>query len=309
MEHVLALDPGRDAVRTRLELVRFRRTQALIEAGRRAREAGRLDDAGRQLQEALALSPESTMILHELTLVETAAHEYDEAEAHAREAIRLEPRNAEWQAALGTVLEARGKLSEAAAAYARAVAIDPQPEWSVRSADLRERAERAALPPEFGRLRTATTVTRAQVAALIGIRLSDLIRRAPRRVAEVATDVRTHWAAPWILPVTGAGIMAIYPNHTFQPDQIVRRGDLATIVAGLVRLAGSGPGSDVARWEQARPRFPDLPSSNLYYRAAALAVASGAMTAEAGGQFDATRPVTGAELDAAVARVAQLSGR
>ena len=57
------------------------------------------------------------------------------------------------------------------------------------------------------------------------------------------------------------------------------------------------------------PRFADLPPANVFYASAALAATAGVLPADAGGRFEPTRPVTGAELDAAVRRVAELSGR
>lgn len=309
MERVLAIDPKREAVRTRLELVRFRLTQSLIESARRAKSAKRLDDAEEQYELALRQSPQSTMILHELSLVELDAKKYDDAEQHARRAAEIEPREAEWQAALGAVLEARGQYRDAAAAYGRAAALDPRPEWRTHSADLREKAEFAALPEDFMRLPQASTITRGDVAAFIGIRLQDLIGAAPQRITDVATDVRTHWAAPWIVPVTRAGVMSIFPNHTFQPASTVRRSDLASIVAALVRLVGSERRADLQRWQAVRPRLSDVPATHVSYRSIALAIASGAMSADATGRFDPARPASGADLDAAVRRISQLSAR
>jgi tetratricopeptide (TPR) repeat protein len=309
MERVLMLDPRREAVRTRLELVRFRLTQSLIESSRKAKSAGRLDEAEKQLEQALVLSPQGTLILHELSLVEVAANHLDEAETHARKATEIEPREAEWQAALGAVLEQRGKFRDASAAYARAVAIEPKPEWRTRSAELREKADLAALPADFGNLPTAESITRAQVAVFVGIHLDTLIEGAPRRVTEVAIDVRTHWAAPWILPVTRAGVMTILPNHTFQPDTTMRRSDLAAVVAALVRLVGSSHAADLARWQAARPRISDLPVTHVSYAAAALAVSAGAMKLDDAGRFQPTRQASGADLDAAVRRMAQLTSQ
>ncbi|MEO8071408.1 MAG: hypothetical protein ABI652_08395, partial [Acidobacteriota bacterium] len=45
MERILVLDPRRQEVRARLDLVRARQVQALIESGRRARVAGKLEEA------------------------------------------------------------------------------------------------------------------------------------------------------------------------------------------------------------------------------------------------------------------------
>lgn len=309
MERVLVLDPAREAVRTRLELVRFRLTQSLLGSGQQARAAGRTDEAVTYFERALVQSPQSTMILNELARTEMAAGRLDNAERHARRAAQVEPREAAWQALLGDVLEARGQMAAAADAYARANLLDPSDEFRDRSRELRERAELAALPESFRRLTSAETITRADVAAFVGIHLKDLVARAPVRATTVATDVRTNWAAAWILVVTRAGIMTVYPNHTFQPTTVVRRGDLATVMAVLVQLAGAGRKAELSQWQASRPRFADLPASNVFYTASALVTAAGVMAPDATGRFNPTRPATGAELDLAVRRIGTLAGR
>lgn len=308
LERVVALDPKRETARTRLDLLRFRVTQSLIEAARRARAARRYDAAVADLGRALETSPQSTLILQELVAVELAAGRPAAAETHARRAVQLEPKVGEWHAQLGAVLEALERYGEAAASYNRAVAIEARSEWRTRAAELREKADAARLPAEFGRIASAATVTRGEVAAFIGIRLDTLIASAPRRVTDVATDVRTHWAASWILPVTRAGVMTIYPNHTFQPGATVRRGDLATIAAALVRLAAARS-PELAKWQAARPRFADMPASHASYSAAALAVTARVMDVDANGRFEPTRAVTGRELDTLVERIARIADR
>lgn len=309
LDRIVALDPSQaERLRSRIELLRFRQVQALIEAGRRARAANRLDEARTSFERALRLSPESSILHRELAGIERDRGQLDAAEAQARQAVELDAADADAHALLGSVLEAQGRLADASAAYAEAASIQPRDEWRERSVDLRNRARLAALPDELGSISTAPTVTRAHVAALIGVRLERLLAAAPRRAAGVATDVRGHWAAGWILPVTQAGIMEIFPNHTFQPGATVRRGDLARVVQELVTLAASGRPDEVTRWAAARPRFADLPASNLYYRPAALAVSAGAMRAP-DERFRPTEPVTGSELLAAVSRIEQLLGR
>jgi hypothetical protein len=222
--------------------------------------------------------------------------------------VAVDERDAESHATLAMVLEARGNGRGAAEEYDRAVALDPRPEWRERAANLRSSAELAVIPPEFRTVPTAPTVTRAQVAAYIGIRLERLIERAPARVTEVATDVRNHWASPWILPVTRAGIMEIQPNHLFEPAAQVRRGDLARIVSQLLAIIPQRQ-MDLARWRQARPRFADVPATHVFYPAAALAVSAGAMNPDAGTRFDPTRPASGPDLVAAITRVEEIAGR
>ena len=305
MERILAVDPSRDAVRTRLDLLKFRQVQTLIENGRRARESNRLEESEALLERALKLSPSSAVILHELALVELQRGAVEAAEVHARRAVALDPFDAETHATLGQVLETRGQIEEAAAAFARAAAIDAR--YRDRVEKLRGKLVVDSRPEELRALPKAPTVTRAALAALIGTRFEALLDRAPTRVTAVATDVRGNWAAAWIVKVTQVGVMEISPNHTFQPAATVRRGDLARVVAQLVGLAAAGR-PELPKWRAARPRFTDVPPSNLFYASAALAVSAGAMTIEED-RFVPLRPATGAEVIEAITRVERLTTR
>ncbi len=153
LERVLAIDPKREAVRTRLELVRFRMVQSLIDEGRRARQANRLDAAEQAFEQALAVSPSSTLILRELAQVELRAGRADDAEGTCDRRMKLDAGDAEGHAALGEVLEARGRFRDAAASYRRAV-VDSMtgPNGARWPRDLSEKADMAALPREFGNL-------------------------------------------------------------------------------------------------------------------------------------------------------------
>jgi hypothetical protein len=103
--------------------------------------------------------------------------------------------------------------------------------------------------------------------------------------------------------------MSVFPNHTFQPATVVRRGDLASVMAVLVEMASGTRKGDLSKWQAARPRFADLAASNLFYPSSALVSAAGVMAPDGNGRFDPTRPATGAELDEAVRRIAAIAGR
>lgn len=308
----LAIDPDQDALRNRLELLQFRQVQALIDAGRKAQRAGHLDQAQTALESALRLSPSSAVILRELSGVETARGELDTAVAHARQATTLDPNDAAAFAALGAALEAGKRYGDAADAFAEAGRLSGQPDWAERSARLRERARLAAaagVPAEYRNLPTAPTVTRAEMAALIGLRLPGVLDAAAKHVTPVATDIRGHWAEPWIVPVTQAGVMDVYPNHTFLPAATLRRSDLAQLLTKLLAVVSAERPTNLAAWKAERPHFADLPADNVFYPAAALAVASGTMAVEDGGRFAPTQPATGPDVIAAISRVQQIVGR
>lgn len=309
IERLLAVDPARDELRSRLDLLKMRAVQADLEAVAKARAAGRLDDAERLLARAVEASPSNAVLTRELARVELARGELEQAEAHARKSAELDDGDAEALAVLGDVLEAEDHAREAADAYAKAVKIDPRPAWRDKLSALNTRANLEALPAEYRAIPSSTTVTRAQVAAMIGIEVTSMIDSAPARAVDVITDIRGHWAAPWILPVARAGVMDVLPNHTFQPNAVVRRADLAHIVSQAVNLLSARRPADAAAWRAARPHITDVGAGHASYRAIAVATASGAMTVDADERFWPTHPASGDDLLAVVARLRQLAGR
>jgi hypothetical protein len=174
---------------------------------------------------------------------------------------------------------------------------------------LSRRADLAGLPAEYRAIPSTATLTRGQLAALLGIRLHDALERAPQRAAVVLTDINGHWASPWIVAVTRAGLMEAMPNHTFQPAGLVTRADLARAVWRAIQVFGTGRAADLDEWRNSRPTIVDVPRTHLAYDAVAAAVASGALSMGDSGRFGPNRPVTGAEAGAALARLEQIVGR
>lgn len=305
-ERILAGDPQQEDVRGQQEVLRLRVVQAQLSRATAARSAGQWDEAQVALERALAMVPDSAVVLRELALVEIARGAFDAAETHARRSLTLDPGDAETHAVLATVLEAHGRFRDAADALSRAGALDPRAEWRDRQAALVSRADFDALPAEYRAIPSATSVTRAQLAAMLGIRLREALARAPRRVTVVLTDIRSHWAAPWILPVIRTGWMESFPNHTFQPSAFVRRADLAQAVWRAAQDLGAGQPQELARWAASRPALRDVPRGHLAYPAIAGALASGAVGMGDTDRFEPGRPVTGSEIVAAIARLEQL---
>jgi tetratricopeptide (TPR) repeat protein len=308
-ETAVAADPGRSALRERVEILRFRGLQDDISAARQAAESGRLAEARQIYERAIAASPESPFLHRELATVERRDGNLAAALVHAERAAALDPNEPRSFVLIGEIYEAQSELARAAEAYASAAALEPSDGLSEKIEALHERAAFAEMPAEYQAIEQSATVTRAQLAALIGMNLDDLLKRARRRTSVVMTDTRGSWAAPWILAVTRAGVMEVYPNHTFQPDAIVRRSDLATAASHALSLVAAERPRLAAAWRDPRPRFTDLAQGHLKFPAAALAVEAGVMSPMEDGTFQLTRPVTGAEALAAVRKLKELAGR
>jgi tetratricopeptide (TPR) repeat protein len=306
LEAALAADPAMTDLRRQIDVLKFRGAEREIAAARQAARANRLDDARRAYQNAITNSPDSAFLHRELAALERQAQDNDAALAHFRKAVDLDPSDGSSLAQIGELLESRGDLEAALKSYDSALAIEPAPALTGRRDALRARIELARMPEEYRAIESASQITRAQLAALIGIRLAPWLQTMPVADTGVITDVRGTWAETWIMAVARTAVMEPYANHTFQPSAVVHRVDLAPIASRLiVRLVSS---EQARNWQTSRVAFTDLQPGHLAYSAASTAVASGVMARTPEGAFQPSLPVTGAEASAMVERLQRLAG-
>jgi tetratricopeptide (TPR) repeat protein len=304
-EAALKGDPSLTNLQSRIAVLRFRAVQDNLARAKAASDAGRLSEARTAYGQAIAASPDSAFLYRELALVERKGGDDAAALEHFQKAVSLEPADANSHAQIGTILEQRGDLPGALTAYEKAHAIDPAEVPSDRIARLRETVALAKLPAEYRAIGGTPAVSRADVAAMLGVRLSGLIANTRPRQS-IVTDVRGHWAQQWITAVVRAGVMDTQPNYTFQPNARLRRGDLAQTVARVLSLIAVAKPAAAKTWQSAKQKIADVPPSHLSYPAVSMAVASGVMPLESG-SFQLLRPVTGAELTDVVTRLQALA--
>ncbi len=300
-ERAIAADPTLVDLRRQIDVLRFRGLQRQLADARAAAKDGRHDEAARAYQAAIAVSPDSAVLYRELAASERARGNADAALEQLRKAVELDPSDPAAHVAIAEILEGRDELEPALQAYDEAVAHGADSGVIARRDSLRARIELARLPEQFRAIETAAQITRADLAALLGVRLGPALRTLAPRDAAVMTDTRGHWAETWIHAIVNAGVMESFANHTFQPGAIVRRVDLAQAVSRLLDIVA--PAARVAGWRATKTAFSDLSVNHLAYPAVSLAVASGALRTTPGGAFQPAAPVTGQEAVEVVDRV------
>lgn len=305
-EAAIAADPSLTDLRRRVEVLKFRGLEQNLASAREAARGGKNDEAIRAYIAALASSPDSPFLYRELAAVERKKGDNDAALAHFQKAVTLDPTDAHSFEQIGDMLEGGNDDDAADKAYASAEAIEPSPALTKKIDALHEKTALARLPAEYRAIDQAPQITRADLAALIGIRLAPLLQ-SRRRDAVLITDVRTNWASSWIMAVARAGVMEPYSNHAFQPRTVVRRADLAQAVVRLLSRVAAGNPARAAAWESARGTFGDLAPGHLAYPAASAAVAAGVLSVGPDKLFQPSRPVTGAEALDAIAKLESLA--
>ena len=279
-----SLDPSNETVRRRLSEVRLQVTERRVAAARAALAGGSTGAAITAYRRALDAAPEVAEV--RLALADLLVQDGQAAEAatvlgaHPQEDRQVLLR-------LGEVLAGMRDYPRALEVYRRMLALDPQDEDALRrSREAREALELLSMPEEYRRIPSSPTITRADLAALVMGKVPLLGRLEPG-TAKVAIDISGSWARDQIIRALALDILDVYPNHTFQPAAVVRRGDLAAAVSRVLDLAKSPPAT------LANPR--DMASNSFFRYPAARVVGAGLMDLTEDGNFEAWRPVTGQE--------------
>jgi tetratricopeptide (TPR) repeat protein len=293
----LEVDPREPGVRKRIAELRLQVTERRVAAARDALGRGETAAAIETYSEALADAPEVAGL--RLELADLLAREGQVGEAVAL--LETDPTGDRLVLLrLGELLVQLQEHARALAAYRRILERDPQDEEAHRRAwEARQQQELLQMPEEYRRIATAPQITRADLAALLAVKVTALSRT---KAAEprVAVDISGSWAREHIIKILSRDIMAVYPNHTFQPGATVRRGDLARAVQHVLDLLGHP--------QTAAPELADLTRSSLHFYPAGRVVAAGLMDLTPSGAFEAWRPVGGEEAVQVIESLVRLVG-
>src|SRR5262249_21564837 len=174
----LAADSNLTAVATKIDALKFRVAQDAVANARKAADAGRFDEARRAYAGAIAASPESAFLHRELALVERRAGDTAAAIEQAQQAAKLDPGDARALQLIAEIYEGDKQWTRAADAYAAVNAIEPSDALAAKIDQMRQKTAFDLMPAEYKAIDGTPDVTRAQLAALLGVHLEDLLRRA-----------------------------------------------------------------------------------------------------------------------------------
>jgi tetratricopeptide (TPR) repeat protein len=172
-------------------------------------------------------------------------------------------------------------------------------EAQARSAEVRKVLEFEGMPEEYRKIYDSPSLTRADLAALVAVKVRAL-GRTKAGEPPVAVDISGSWAREHIIRVLSFGIMELYPNHTFQPGAMVRRGDLADAVARVLDLL------HYARSNASQAT--DVSPHNVLYDGVNRTVGAGLMDLSPTGAFEAWKLVSGREAAGVVEGLVRLVG-
>ena len=289
--------PDHPLIKEYMPTLQFKLAETKLQEARSLRDKKNYREAADVYRQALKIAPEASGLAVEVAKAELAAGEPRLAAEHAAQAIELEPRNVEGYRLKGDALRAMGDLELALEAYRQAMLRSSDDNsLAVLYQQTKRAFERESLPSQYFSIAESAKLSREELAALLFVKLRPAFGNALRRTNVIATDIGDSWARRFIREVVAAGILEVYPNHTFQPRAVVRRAHLAVALSGAMNALAPG----VVPRETPRVSIADVPPGNLNYRPVALAVSLGLLSLDSSGRFNPQPLVAGAEGVAAV---------
>jgi tetratricopeptide (TPR) repeat protein len=264
---LMSIDKARPDIETKRQTALLRATDELLRSAARAEAENRLAEAEQFYRQALSVLP-GEPTLH-LRLADLLAKEgkNDEAETQRKALEASAPRPA-----------LKAPTTETA-----------------KGDDLEDLGRWGSDIETFRRIRTAETISREQLAALV-VRYFPQITEFSQR-PQIVTDIQDSWASSEIQTIVGVGLILPLPNHTFEPAGPVTRGDLAAALARLGRLLKLSPGTTAA----VTP--PDVGPTNTRYPDVQLVLGYGVMDLENSGSFNVGGYVSGQEAVGSASRL------
>ncbi len=292
-----AASPGDPVVRKRLGTLKLQVTERHLGRAESAIEASDTAAAIEEYRSALDAAPEVSGV--RLSLAELLQRSGDASGAIS--VLASDPSGERSVALrLGEALVAAERFEQAIAVYRELLARDPADEAArAGEAAARDALEGSLMPEEYRQIAGAPQLTRADLAALLLVRVKAL-RRLPSGDPQVAIDISGSWARDQIQGALALAIMNVYPNHTFQPGTIVRRVGLARAAGRVLERLG---------WPRAGAPAPvDMTPSHLDYDAVERVLGAGLMRLTPAGAFEPWRPVSGGEALEVIDALSRLVG-
>lgn len=278
---------------------------------------GDYKSAEKNVKQALSLNKKDPAAYVAYGRLFTAQGKFEKALDKFDDAIDVDPKYAEAFYYKGQMYEKWGKYNEAQIAYKNALAVNPNYFKANLAWENLQKAERAqtGMTPEYAKIATAPSITRADVAAILinELGIEKVIKPAAETTAKSfeappslmgipretvlkqgATDISGHWAEGYIQRVLKTGAMEIYPDGTFKPQENVNKAEFAMIAEKVIAKATNNEDLSTQFIGSTSP-FPDVPSSHFAFNAIMVCTTRGILKAKIDGKFGLADNVSGAD--------------
>jgi tetratricopeptide (TPR) repeat protein len=273
-------------------VIKLKVTEQYLERGRQLADTDP-DEALKYLKSAHDMAPEVAQIPADIANILIMQDNCQEAVPYLKIASDKNPEDTAVQLTLATCLFNMHEYQQAKIIYERlAVQLPNNPNIKQSLDEIKKRMFVQNLPMEYQSIPQTTEMTRAQLAAYLVVNLENLQKYTSEN-QQIVVDIIQHWAQIYIQKVVSLGIMDVFPNRTFQPNQPVTKLELAKAASRIMEIMEM---SGRKRFPvDSQVMIPDIPPGHMHFAIVAKPVGARVITLDTDGRFHAFRRVTGAE--------------
>ena len=304
LNEVARIDPQYAALGQAQNILKLKATEQYLNKGRELAETNP-EEALRYLKAAHNMAPEVPQIPVEIAAILLKQNNCREAVDYLRIAVEKSPEDLAVKSQLADCLVQLQDYLQAKMLYEE-IALQMPGDTAIqqRLDEIKKRIFIENLPAEYQSIPQTPEITRAQLAAYLAVNLETLQKYRSEN-QQILVDIIQHWAQNYIQKVVSLGIMDVYPNRTFQPNQTVTKVELAKAASRILEIVEmSGHGQFPVNPDLI---IPDIPSGHLYYRLVARPLSAQVINLDADGRFHASRRVSGAEAMSVVNKLKALT--
>ena len=294
-KEVLERNPGHRFAKQESEELKTKKTQEALEEGKYYMTIDNPERAKEAFLEALYYTPDSKEAHLSLTFLYKSENNLQEALVHLKALSSLEPRNARRLKDYADALYELKHYERSLDMYEEVLALQPEnEEVKPRIERLRNRLGIVELPSQYLTISSKPEIAREDVAALLAVKFQGILDSGQTE-PPIITDISISWASKFILKMTSLGFLDVFPNHTFQPEKIVTRAEMAEILIHLLEYLKEKGYKFIQQFPPDKIQITDVSAENYYYSPISQIVSYQIMELFADKEFRPEHPVSGKE--------------
>ncbi len=244
---------------------------------------------------ALYYSPDSAKAHLALAGIYKEENQLQNALVHLKAASTNETKNPEILKEYAETLLLAEQYAKSLEIYEQLLEMQPNnQDIQARIENLKNRLGIFELPSQYHNIMRKEATSREEMAALLAVKFKGIIDETKAK-PPIIIDISTSWASKFILTMTSLGILEIYPNHTFQPQKIITRAEMAEILLRLINLLKKKGYPLIQQFPPEMIQISDVSPDNYYYNPITQIISYQIMDLDAEKAFRPEQPVSGQE--------------
>jgi len=291
----LKRNPVHSWAKKEYEALKRKKTEEALSEGLDFLAQGNRERSKEAFLRALYYSPDSTKAHLALVEIYKAEEQLQNALVHLKAASSGETKNPEILKDYAETLLLTEQYTKSLEIYQELLEMQPSnQDIQSRVENLKDRLGIFELPNQYHNIPSKEATSREEMAALLAVKFKGIMDETKTK-PPIIIDISTSWASKFILTITSLGVLEVYPNHTFQPQKIITRAEMAETLLRLINLLKKKDYILIQQFPPEKIQISDVSADNYCHHSITQIISYQIMDLDAEKAFRPEQPVSGQE--------------